>query len=70
MNIKYIFTKRDLEEFENEDLELKKKYDNYGIKIYKVIYKYTIQKNKKILEKIAKINNNKEYKRKVDLRVK
>ena len=37
LNVKYIFTVNDLEDYENEDIKFEKLYDEYGVRIYKII---------------------------------
>lgn len=37
LDVKYIFTVNDLEDYENENINFEKLYENYGVRIYKVI---------------------------------
>jgi len=39
LEVKYIFTVNDLEKFENENIEFEELYEEYGVRIYEVIYK-------------------------------
>ena len=38
LNIKYIFTINDLEDYETDEIDFELMYDNYGYKIYQIIY--------------------------------